>query len=103
MHVVDRVSSNFAAILMPVGIGLGIMQHGLVSSKTPAADMLTINLLQRHFTHNHPHRGHRNLTSKWASRCCVSGRTTAGPEGHTNKRIVKHLSLQYSRRKRDWR
>ncbi|PXW63948.1 hypothetical protein C7964_1247 [Loktanella sp. PT4BL] len=50
----DRIAGNFAAIFMPVGIGLGIMQHGLVSSKTPAADMLTINLLQPHFTHNHP-------------------------------------------------
>jgi len=41
--MVDRVSSHIAAIVMPVGIGLGIMQHGLVSGKTPAADMSTIN------------------------------------------------------------
>ena len=40
--MVDRVSSHIAAIVMPVGIGLGIMQHGLVSGKTPAADMFTI-------------------------------------------------------------
>jgi len=54
LHVVDRVSSDIAAILMPVGIGLGIMQHGLVSGKTPAADMFTINLYQLCLAHSHP-------------------------------------------------
>jgi hypothetical protein len=54
LHVVDRVSSHIVAILMPVGICLGIMQHGLVSGKTPAADMFTVNLFQLCLAHSHP-------------------------------------------------
>ena len=50
----DRVAGDIMTILMPICIALGIMQHGFVPRKTPVADMLTINLLQRHFTHNHP-------------------------------------------------
>ena len=50
----DCVAGNITAILMPVGIGLGIMQHGLVFGKPPAADMFTINLFEFHLAHSHP-------------------------------------------------
>lgn len=54
LHVVDRIAGNFAAILMPVGIGLDIMQHSFISRKTPAADMFTINLFKLCLAHSHP-------------------------------------------------
>jgi len=86
LHVVDRVAGDIKAILMPVGIALGIAQHSLVSGKTPAADMLAINFLELHLTHTHTYYSHPRPALKWASRCCVSGRTTADPKGLTRTR-----------------
>ena len=50
----DCVAGNLATILMPVCIGLGIMQHSFISCKTPAADMFTINLFKLCLAHRHP-------------------------------------------------
>jgi len=49
------ISGRIEAVLMPVGVTLGIPQDSLVSGKAPATGMLTINLLQLHFAHNRPH------------------------------------------------